>query len=175
MSELHERVEALKSRVATFHGTHDQSDHGNRGSGLRDTVKKLKDKIGGGGKNRDSSGSSDGEFTETRKARDLKPGDDTEHGVVKENLGTDLLGDQMILTDKGEYSLGPNEDVKTRPTGKTDDLSSLSDDELRVERKKAQQEIQRVSRLYDNSHPAFMKARKRQLELKREVARRQSH
>lgn len=54
-------------------------------------------------------------YSETRKARDLKPGDEVQgRGTVKQNLGTDALGDQMILTDTGEHSINPDEDMKIR-------------------------------------------------------------
>lgn len=125
MTDNRERIEALKAQVEPFRFDPNQKRDGHGrwgdgpGGGLRDKVKKLKDKIKGKddlGDDKPKGGGGGGGYTEVRKARDLKPGDEIEGlGTVKQNLGTDLLDEQMILTDKGEHSLSPNEDVKIRP------------------------------------------------------------
>lgn len=100
--ELRERVEALKSRVATFHGTHNQSSHGHRygpGGELKSRVGKAADKVskaksevnGGSAKDRMKGAGPDG-----WKAR--KDG-----GFTKHNPGSG--SDHLIKpTDDGKWS-----------------------------------------------------------------------
>lgn len=112
MNSNHERIEALKARVDGFRF----DPHQPRGKDGKwsDGPGSVADKIGDAAKKAADEIMERNRAEGVKKAKDLKPGDNTEHGVVKENLGTDMLGDQMILTDKGQYSLGPNEDVKLR-------------------------------------------------------------